>query len=315
MNFDQPGMFSRAEALAAGYTDNHLRRGRAEGELFTIRRGYFVRTALWRSFDAGARHLLLAEAIYRESGANTVFSHVSAAVLHGMPTWAVPLGQATFTVGRAYAGKHGRQRILHSALLPKSDVTDVGSFPVTTPARTVVDLARTLPLVPAVSLGDHALRTRLSTPDELTHALNGARNRTGIAKARRAVGSMSGRTCSAGETRSLLLLAELPLPQPLVGHWIFDADDILVGRASFVFPSAGVVGEFRGGGLYGADPVLPGLHDELRTQRLRELGWVVATWTWQDLASPRTLLDRIARAHAQAAQQPAARGTVRPQPM
>lgn len=312
MDFDQPGMFSRTDALLAGYSDDDLRRGRSTGELFTIRRGHFIRTEVYRTLDAAAQHLLLAFAIHAESGTRTVFSHVSAAALHGMELWDIPLRKATFTIDRAYASKRGRQRFLHSSPISDDDVTELAGYPVTTPARTVVDLARSLPLTPAVCVGDHALRAGLTTHEQLSDALTNARNRTGIAKARQAVGLMSDRSASVGETRSRLLLDTLPLPQPLVGEWVHDEQRDPVGRVSFLYPEHGVLGKYEGDGLYGAEPPVSEIESKRHRNRFEELGWIVVRWNWQDLANPKELTDRVARAFVLAGRNRAPTGSVGP---
>ena len=309
MDFDQNHMFSRTDALARGYTDDDLRRGRASGELVTVRRGHFIRAEVYRTLDAHRRHAVLAEAIFAESSADTVFSHVSAAVLHGMETWDIPLDKVTFTIGRSYAGKRGRQRVLHGSPVPSSDLMTLNGFAVTTPARTVVDLARSLPLHPAVCVGDYALRTGLTTHAQLLTALDDARNRTGVAKARQAVGSMSPRSQSAGESRSRMQLDTLPLPPPQLGQWLRDEFGLLVARVPFLYPDHGVVGIFEGQGLYGADPVIADVDCTRQRKRMRNLGWVVVQWNWEDLAFPRELTDRIARAFVRAAGLPAPRGS------
>lgn len=312
MDFDQPGMFSRTDALLAGYSDDDLRRGRSSGELLTIRRGHFIRTEVYRTLDDGARHLLLAIAIHAESSTRTVFSHVSAAALHGMELWDIPLDKATFTIDRDYASKRGRQRFLHSSPIPDGDVTELAGYPVTTPARTVVDLARSLPLTPAVCVGDYALRAGLTTHGQLSDALVDARNRTGIAKARQAVGLMSARSASVGETRSRLQLDTLPLPQPVVGEWVRDEQGNPVGRVSFLYPDHGVLGDYEGDGLYGAEPLVSAIEDERHRMRFEELGWIVARWNWQDLANPRELTDRVARAFVLAGRNRAPTGNFGP---
>ncbi len=301
MNFNQPGLFSRTEALGAGYTDDDLRRARAHGTLYTVRRGYFVRTEVFQSLDSHARHSMLARAIYLESSTQAVLSHVSAAVLHGMDMWDIPLEKVTLTIGRSYASKHGRHRILHGQPLPRGDWTEIDGLAVTTPARTIVDLARSMPLVPSVCIGDYALRTGLVTIDDLLLGVTGARNRTGIAKARQAIGMMSNRSESVGHTRSRILLDTLPLPSPQLNQLMYDEDGSLVGAADFLYPHHGVVGEFDGSDRYGAVPKPPLIEDQHCHHRLNDLGWVVVRWNWQDLSSPREVTDRIARAVMSAA--------------
>lgn len=309
MDFDQTGMFTRAEALAAGFTDDHLRRARAEGVLTTVRRGHFMRTEVFAALDPRARHVALARAIHSESSSGVALSHVSAAVVHGMETWDIPLEKATFTVNRSYAGKRGRRRVLHGSLIDPSELTEVDGLPVTTPARTVVDLARSLPLIPAVCLGDHALRLGLTDPLELAHAVDTARSRTGIAKARHAVQLMAAAGVSVGESRSRLHLGTLPLPRPLIAQWVYDDAGTLIGRAPFLYPEHGVVGEYEGEGLHGAELTVPQLEVRLRRKRMDEMGWTIARWGWPDLSSVHTVTERIARAFVLAASRPAPSGT------
>ena len=65
-------------------------------ELQPVRRGVYVRPALLEGLDAAAQHRLLIEATI---GASTgVVSHVSAAVVHGLPVWNVSLARVHVTV-------------------------------------------------------------------------------------------------------------------------------------------------------------------------------------------------------------------------
>lgn len=301
-------MFSRTDALAAGYTDDDLRRGRGHGELITVRRGYFVRADVFRTLDAHARHLLLAEAVHSESSSNVVLSHVSAAVLHGWETWDIPLDKVTLTVGRTYASKKGSRRVLHGSHIAADEVTTIRGFPVTTPARTVVDLARSLPLIPAVCVGDRALRSGSTTHDELMRALTEARTRTGIAKARQAVSFMTDRSKSVGESRSRMLLDTLPLPPPQLGRWVYDSSGMPVAPVTFLFPDHGVAALFEHSDAGSGAPV--DLDRSRSRKHFADLGWVVVRWNWTDLALPRELTDRIARAFVQAASNRAPVGSV-----
>lgn len=309
MDFDQAGLFSRTDALRDGYSDDDLKRARSLGELHTVRRGYFVRTSVLDTLDASARHLMLAEATYTESSSKAVFSHVTAAVLHGMEAWDIPLDRVTLTIARNYASKRGKQRVLHGSPLSEDDVTLTRGFPVTAPARTLADLARTLPLAPSVCVGDHALRAGLVTGEQLHGAVDDARNRTGIAKARQAVRMMSSRSASVGESRSRMLLDTLPLPPPLLGQAVYGDDGTYVGRAGFLYPDHGVIGEYEGDGLYGADPAPLDIDDRRRRHYFEDLGWVVVRWNWQDLSSPKDVTERVARAFVVAANRLMPRGT------
>jgi hypothetical protein len=167
-----------------------------------------------------------------------------------------------------------------------------------------------LPLIPSVCLGDHALRTGLTARLELIDALDAARNRTGIDKARQSVAFMSDHSRSVGESRSRMLLDTLPLPPPLLDRWLFDDDGEPVGRVPFVYPEQGVVGEYLGTATQSAEPSTHDLANARSRKTMEELGWVVVQWTWPQLDSPRELTDRIARAFVRAAALPTPRGRV-----
>ena len=85
-------------------------------------------------------------------------SHASAAVLHRLPVPDSALGKVHLTRPRSVGGGKKRSLIsLHSSRLEGPDVTEIGGIPVTSLARTVFDLARTLPFDQGVAAGDRAL--------------------------------------------------------------------------------------------------------------------------------------------------------------
>ena len=55
--------------------------------------------------DATARHALLLQAALAEFGTGAVASHVSAAVMHGLPTWGLALDRAYVTFDRRPAAR------------------------------------------------------------------------------------------------------------------------------------------------------------------------------------------------------------------
>ncbi|SNT29115.1 type IV toxin-antitoxin system AbiEi family antitoxin domain-containing protein [Rhodococcoides kyotonense] len=309
MEFDQPGMFTRAEALATGFTDDDLRRGRATGTIVTVRRGYFIRTALYREMTAHQQHSLLSRAVYQESGNEAVLSHVSAAVVHGMDTWNIPLDKVNLTIGRSYAGKKGRRRILHGTSIDAGEWTTTDGLRVTTPARTVVDLALSTTPAQAVSVGDYALNRRLTTATELDEALASAHGKTGIAQARHAVGLMSSRSESVGESRSRLLLGAMQIPTPLLNQWVYDGAGKFVARVDFLWPELGVIGEFDGRLKYKSKADDVAIAEKNRENRLVDLGWTVVRWEWDELESPQLLRARFEAAFARAAKHSAPGGT------
>ena len=86
-----------------------------------------------------------------------VISHASAAVLHGLPTWPSAIDRVHLTRSRSSSGNRRSIVQVHAAPLPDDHVTTIDDIPVTTLARTVLDLCRTVPIEQAVAAGDRAL--------------------------------------------------------------------------------------------------------------------------------------------------------------
>src|ERR1700749_2361794 len=88
---DKPGIFLRREAIALGYTDEHLARAVRHGVLMRVRHGSYVYRDQWDPLSDNQRHAVRAMATLRTAKANLVFSHVTSVVLHEAPTWELPL--------------------------------------------------------------------------------------------------------------------------------------------------------------------------------------------------------------------------------
>ena len=195
-----------------------------------------------------------------------------------------------------------------SARLPLTadEVVVVAGVSVTSLARTVVDLGRTLPLGQAVAAGDAARRAGLSSA-ELDEVLALAHGRPHVAAARRVVDLLDPRSESAGESASRVVLHELGIPPTSLQHEVFDASGRLIGRSDFAWEQHRTLGEFDGRVKYGrllrpgetaADAVY---REKRREDALRDQGWQVVRWSWADLLQPHLLADRLHRAFRRAA--------------
>ncbi|AEF42526.1 PDDEXK family nuclease [Hoyosella subflava] len=191
-------------------------------------------------------------------------------------------------------------------------VTTCAGIRVTSAARTVVDIARTVPFEQAIVVGDAAMRSGLVTRDALHEVLSDLGGAHGIGEARKAVKFLSERSESVGESRSRVLFHAFGLhPQSQVR--IIDGSGRFIGRVDFLF-APGVIGEFDGLSKYGA-LLRPGesasdavVREKLREDALREAGWIVIRWTWADLREPERLIARILEALDRAAKLPPPRG-------
>ncbi|PTR23448.1 hypothetical protein C8K36_10928 [Rhodococcus sp. OK519] len=169
----------------------------------------------------------------------------------------------------------------------------------TTVARTVADLARTLPFEQAVVAGDHALHAAGLTSEEMAAAADAIPSHAGRRRVHRVFEQLDGRSESVGESRSRVLMIREQLPMPDCQPNLYAAGGEHLGRVDFLFEDLGVVGEFDGRGKYGrlvpegqvpADVVWA---EKKREDAIRGAGWQVARWTWDDLEFPHLVVRRI----------------------
>ncbi|WP_433631067.1 hypothetical protein [Nocardia sp. CA-120079] len=249
------------------------------------------------------RHLVLTGAVAAGSSSAAVVSHVSAAVVHGLPVWSIPLARAHLTRNRRTGARTGRRVMMHAASIESDEVVQIGDLRVTTVGRTIVDLARTVPFEQAVVVGDAALRLGRTGRAELAEQLVRANGWPGCPAARRVVDFLDGRAESPGESRSRVVLRTAGLPVPELQSTVLDSDGGFVARVDFLFPTLGVIGEFDGMVRYRRNfrhgsPESTVVAEKLREDALRVLGWAVVRWTWPDLDTPDRLLTRLTRAAA-----------------
>src|SRR5262245_55659970 len=95
VSFERSGVQATASLRAAGYSAGEVRRLRIGGVLHPLRRGAYAVGGL--PPDPAARHALLVRASVAELSPAAVVSHVSAAVLYGLPVWAIRLDRAWVT--------------------------------------------------------------------------------------------------------------------------------------------------------------------------------------------------------------------------
>lgn len=210
------------------------------------------------------------------------------------------------TRDRVNGGRKGRQLVVHSAQIEPDEITIVNGIRVTTPARTVIDIARSESFEQSVAVADAFLRQGLTTTDELRAHLLRARYRPGCRKAAQVVGFADGRSESVGESRSRIAIRRAGLPPAELQARVFTDDGICVGRVDFLFAEFGVIGEFDGKVKYQSElrgarmPEQVVIAEKIREDKLRALGWMVVRWTWSDLDYPDQLIRRIRAAAAAA---------------
>ncbi len=291
------------DLASQGYTYAEMAQLTRKAELVRVRRGAYVDPSE-QPLDPRVAHLQLLEATLGQSSAESVVSHASAAVLHGLPIGNEQLARVHLTRNRPGNGKVRRYVQVHGMALAADDVVEVSGFPVTSLARTVIDLSCGLPSMLAVPIGDAALRIGLSA-DELADRLAACGPRRGLTQARRTAAMLDPRSESPGESMSRVVFAANRVPVPTLQFEVLDSRGRFVGRCDFGWKEQQTLGEFDGKKKYGQLLLKPGqspedalFEEKRREDRLRDLGWQVVRWIWADLFAPAGLLDRLHRAFA-----------------
>jgi hypothetical protein len=297
-----PGpLLRRPGLLAAGVSDDEMRRMRRRGELVRIWRGTYVDPADPRLRRPEERHVLQVAAAMPRIAADAVVSHQSAAVLHGLPVWNLPLGRVHVTRSRRSSASHTRRLWVHAAPLDPDELAMVEGTAVTSVARCLVDIARTTGFEEAVAVFDAALHRHLVSRAELVGALDRAARWPGSPKARRAVEFADPRAMSVGESRSRVAMARLGVAAPVLQWDVADARGQVLGTADFGWPEHGIAGEFDGFVKYGR-LVRPGqvpadvvVAEKRREDRMRTALRGFVRWVWDEIPAFAEVADRLPR--------------------
>lgn len=282
---------------AAGLSARRLRRLVSSGDLVRIRYGaYATREILEEAkTDPALRHALEVAAARGTRDRKGVASHQSAAMM-----WRLSLlnkvadGAVTLTVptGTRSGSYSSAGIVCHVAELPGDHVTKLYGLPVTTAARTVVDIARAATFAEGVVVADSALYERHASKTDLRRVLTRCARWPGVARARRVADFASSLAESPLESCARVAFDEQGLPPPMLQAHIFGQDGRLIGRVDFCWQEYWTVAEADGLLKYqGRDDAIK----ELRRDRLlREAGYEVVHFTWKELFSePARIAGRI----------------------
>ena len=277
-------VFTRTDLRALGWSDSAISRAARAGRLIRLRRDLFT--------AAEHQHAVTMAAV--ASCRNSVASHRSALAIHGLPIVGPRLAVPELTVPPRGTGSL-RAAHLYRASLPDEHITQVAGVPVTTVARTLVDVGRDLAHVAAVAAIDAALHANLVDESDIADVLLRCWNWPGIGRAQHAMRASDRRADSPLESVSRLVIARLGLPHPEPQVTILDQHLRIVAQADFYWDEFGVIGEADGRSKYDDRSVLTAEKD--RQELLEDLGLVAVRWGWS-LAwrRPLILAERIERA-------------------
>jgi very-short-patch-repair endonuclease len=308
---------STSDWLAAGLTRRKLEGLVAAGQVVRVRRGAYAASGLLdqETIDPGlglAAEAAAALATGRLPG--TVVSHHCAARLHGMTifresTWrdfgtaevepAADKVTLTIPPPALTRRRSAEDVVLHVAALPRKHVEKMFfGVPVTTGARTVVDIARTATFREAVVTADTALRTRSATKSGIQRVLQECKGWPGVERAREVAEFATNLSESVLESCARVTFRDHGLPAPELQTGITDKMGTIIARADFCWPDFGTLAEGDGMLKYRTEEDMA---KHLRRESLLQAeGWDVVHFTWTELFSdPEQVVGRIRTSFAE----------------
>lgn len=150
-----PHIKRRGRALA--FDVDSGRRNGSEG-LVRLHRAHYLPLEIWEELDFADRHLARLLAITAAAERPPVFSHISAAVLHGLPLYGVVDESAHVITGIRGPSRASAGLVRHRSYLPEDEVRTLQDMRCTSPERTILDLCRDFSIETALVCADGHLR-------------------------------------------------------------------------------------------------------------------------------------------------------------
>jgi very-short-patch-repair endonuclease len=281
---DQHGIVSVRQLAEAGIGWERMREREAAGWLRRVHRGVYAlagRPLSWRGRWMAAN---------LACGEDAILSHRHAAAL-----WRILPGRLAATDPIDLTIPHGRRcrvpglRIHRTRSLDSAERTAEHGIPVTSPVRTILDLATCLGRRELERTVDEAEYRRICATDEVDRALVRHRGRAGTALLAEVLSRRAGptRTRTELEEMFLALCRERDLPQPLVNA------PLLGLTVDFFWPPALVV-EVDGGQAHLTRRAFQ--DDRDRDSLLESHGYTVVRFTWWDVEfRPAVVAQRVRR--------------------
>lgn len=295
-------MFSRRQALDAGWTPEQIHERLRTGHWERVRHGQYAERTDLLHLQPWDRHIYLHRRLVHAAmnsmrPGTAVVSHHSALVMHDLPVWGADLAEVQLT--RSAGWRSGRMAGVrhHRGQLTGADLDEVDGLVVTAVARALAETAGTSSFEAAVVSADAVLRSGRVSPDDLHRVREFTEFWPGGPNIRSALAFADPLAESVAESRLRVLMHLEGLPEPVLQAVFHDAAGF-VGRVDFYFPEFRTVVEFDGLTKYTDRDVL--IDEKRREDRLRALGLQVIRLTWADLEQPARTAATIREAFARA---------------
>lgn len=286
----------RPELLARGFTDYEIRSGTESGVLTVLARGVVISTAfLDGTREQRYRELSIARLRTSRRPGRALAAGSAGAVL-GLPVWGIDVRQVVMADPSRSPGSRASTGVKLMTDKRPPALTVVDGVLVTSPARTVIDIARTASRVPAIAIGDSALHQELCTMEDLQNELDLITRMTGAERARLIVSELNGLAESVLESRSRIELVDRGVPMPELQVDLYDSWGRWIGRVDFYWREQKTVGEADGESKYQGESGVAVLRKEKgRSDALVEAGNRVIHGGWSDVDQADGLVARVRR--------------------
>lgn len=281
----QGGVFTRGQALAAGYSETEIRRmTQLGGPWVVVRRSTYCERAVWEGAREYDGHLLLRDrAAHLLMTRPHLMSHDSAARLHDLP-FLVPDDPLVHVTRFGVGGSRTREGVKHHLTqLGLLNAVKVDGIKTTGLARTALDLGREHGYECGTVAIDAARRRGVELT-ELESELSVMWCWPNVTHARAAVADSDPGAETPGESLMRLLLLELALGEihtqfPVIARGRLRWVDALIGAHAFEFD--GRIKFTRS--LDDQDPATVAWNEKVRQDALNEEGLGVSRCIWTDL--------------------------------
>ena len=228
----QHWVVARRQLLELGFSSDWIKHRIARGRLHPVRRGVYT---------VGRPHVTQYGrwmAAVLACGPGAVLSHMAAAAL-----WEIVLGASgsEVSVGRALRRRPGGVIVHRRRALRPNEVTECRGIPVTSPMRTLIDIAPRLQRDPLEAAINQADKLDLCDPESLRRGLDATPGQPGVRALRTVLDRHTFTLTDSELERRLLRIAEdIGLSQPKTGVWLNGF------KVDFYWPDLGLVVETDG---------------------------------------------------------------------
>lgn len=292
----------RREQILLGTSDATLRRFVARGDIVRIGPGSYLPEKHWGKLEPIDQHRVrVLEAVDR-SRRTLILSHYAAAAMWGIRILGMWPSRIDVVADQSAGGRSSGVFARHSTTLDDLVIVERDGLLLTSPAQTVVDLARSMRFADAVATMDSALHQRrtggaLCTRDEIDERVAQCAGRRGYRRASAAAAFATPLSDSTEESHSRVQIHQLGFPAPELQVQI----RLPSGRMAlpdFLWRDLDHAGECDGRSKYTDPNFLRGrtaaeavIDEKNRENELRQVVGRVSRWEPRHLYPPRQLYD------------------------